>query len=411
MARSQLRQALAKLSDEELWRLSPLTPKVKTGLELYCPHKPFAKQQAFLDLTCREALYGGGAGPGKTEALLMAALMYAHVPGYSALILRRDYPRLALPNSIMDRARQWLYRSEAVWNAQTKAYRFPSGAVLQFGYIDNPDDRYRYASSEYQFIGWDELTEFRLGPGDDNPYEFMFSRLRKPSKMSVPLRMRAASNPGNIGHQYVRQRFVTDEALAALRDDRPRVFYADHQGRDRAFVPALLADNPHLDKQEYMGNLMHLPSVTRAGCCRATGRSSRMRSSRPSGCGTTISTTRSHSAEPAPRAVGTGDRQPAVPSPGHGRYGRHLETEGRRAPRPRCQLVGVRDLGLLARPQVPVPAARVARTGQLGRTQGRRAAHPVAVAAADDAHRECPPWPTTGTGTAGGSSACSWSIR
>jgi phage terminase large subunit-like protein len=260
----QLTDALARLTDEKLLALSPLTPRQKTGLELYCPHQPFPKQQAFLDLTCREALYGGGAGPGKTDALLMAALQYVHVPGYSALILRRDYPRLSLPNSIMDRARQWLHRSNAVWNSQTKAYRFPSGAVLQFGYVDSPDDRYRYASSEYQFIGWDELTEFRLGLGDDNPYEFMFSRLRRPADMPVPLRMRAASNPGNIGHQYVKQRFVTERALAALRDDRPQVFYADPQTRDRAFVPALLADNPFLDREAYMANLMHLPSVTRA---------------------------------------------------------------------------------------------------------------------------------------------------
>ena len=194
----------------------------------------------------------------------MAALQYVHVPGYSALILRRDCPRLSLPNSIMDRAREWLHHTNAVWNSQTKAYRFPSGAVLQFGYIDNPDDRYRYSSSEYQFIGWDELTEFRLGVGDDNPYEFMFSRLRKPAGMQVPLRMRAASNPGNIGHGYVKQRFITEQALAALRDDRPQVFYADAAQQDRAFVPALLSDNPYLDKHEYLQNLMHLPSVTRA---------------------------------------------------------------------------------------------------------------------------------------------------
>jgi len=252
------------MSDEKLLTLSPLTPTAKTGLELYCPHTPFPKQQAFLDLNCREALYGGGAGPGKTDALLMAALKFVHVPGYSALILRRDYPRLALPNAIMDRAHQWLRNTSAVWNAQSRTYRFPSGAVLQFGYIDSPDDRYRYASSEFQFIGWDELTEFRLGVGDDNPYEFMFSRIRKAPDLPVPLRMRAASNPGNIGHHYVKRRFVTDEALAALRDDRPRVFFADPQHRDRAFVPALLADNPFIDREQYVQNLMHLPSVTRA---------------------------------------------------------------------------------------------------------------------------------------------------
>ncbi len=260
----ELRRRLTKLSDEELLRMSPLAPQAKSGLEQYCPHRPFPKQQAFLDLDCREALFGGGAGPGKSEALLMAALQYVHVPGYSALILRRDYPRLSLPNAIMDRAHQWLRGTDAVWNAQSKTYRFPSSAVLQFGYIDSPEDRYRYASSEYQYIGWDELTEFRLGVGDDNPYEFMFSRLRKPTGMQVPLRMRAASNPGNIGHFYVKRRFITDEALEALRDDQPRVFYADPQQRDRAFVPALLADNPHIDREQYIQNLLHLPSVTRA---------------------------------------------------------------------------------------------------------------------------------------------------
>ena len=188
MKSEQWKRRLSRLTDEELLRISPIAPQPKTGLELYCPHQPFPKQQAFLDLDCSEALYGGGAGPGKTDALLMAALQYVHVPGYSALILRRDYPRLALPNSIMDRAQQWLRNGNAVWNAQARTFRFPSGAVLQFGYIDSPDDRYRYASSEYQFIGWDELTEFRLGVGDDNPYEFMFSRLRKPTNMPVPLR-------------------------------------------------------------------------------------------------------------------------------------------------------------------------------------------------------------------------------
>ena len=181
-----------------------------------------------------------------------------------ALILRRDNPRLSLPNSIMDRAHQWLRRTDAVWNAQAKTYRFPSGAVLQFGFIDNPDDRYRYASSEYQFIGWDELTEFRLATGEANPYEFMFSRLRKTHDIAAPLRMRSASNPGNLGHHYVKQRFITDEALNALRDDRPQVFYADSENKDRAFVPALLVDNPFIDQEQYVANLLHLPAVTRA---------------------------------------------------------------------------------------------------------------------------------------------------
>ncbi len=237
----------------------------KTALERYCPHKPWPKQQLFLDLTCHEALYGGAAGPGKTDALLMAALQYVDVPGYSALILRRDFPRLSLPGSIMDRAKQWLTGTDARWNSQEKSFRFPSGAVLQFGYIDSPDDRFRYASAEFQFIGWDELSEFILPlEGENNPYLFMMSRLRKSLSMPVPLRVRAATNPGNIGHRFCKGRFITDEALKAISDSTPRVFYADPE-QTRAFVPAAIVDNPALDAEAYVNTaLSHLPPVTRA---------------------------------------------------------------------------------------------------------------------------------------------------
>lgn len=249
-------------SEREIRRLRKLLDEplvMRENLTRYCPHKPFPKQQLFLNLQCKEAFYGGGAGPGKTDALLMAALQYVDVPGYSALILRRDFPRLNLANSIMDRAKRWLYDTDAKFNAQDKRFTFPRGAVLEFGYIDNPDDRLRYQSSEYQFIGFDEVTEFKLTNDDANPYLFMFSRLRKTEDNPVPLRMRSASNPGNVGHDWIKDRFLTQEALDALADNRPQVFWKE----GRAFVPALLRDNPAIDATEYTKNLMHLPAVTR----------------------------------------------------------------------------------------------------------------------------------------------------
>lgn len=191
----------------------------------------------------------------------MAALEYVHLPKYSALILRRDFARLSLPNSIMDRAKQWLYKTDAQWNSQSHTFRFPSGAVIQFGYIDNPDDRFRYASAEFQFLAFDELTEFRLQDDDSNPYLFMFSRLRKTADNPAPLRVRAASNPGNEGHEFVRRRFISDQAAAALiSGDSSGVYYSG----GRAFVPALLADNPAINAEDYTASLMHLPPMTRA---------------------------------------------------------------------------------------------------------------------------------------------------
>ena len=155
----------------------------------------------------------------------------------------------------------WLKNTPAKWNEQAKRWTFPSGATLEFGYVDNPDDRYRYASAEYQFIGWDELSEFRLFDDDPNPYTFLFSRLRKTRDIPVPLRMRSASNPGNVGHRWVRTRFITDEAMASLLNGVEGVLDGPC---GRKFVPARVRDNPAIDPDEYEASLNHLGAVTRA---------------------------------------------------------------------------------------------------------------------------------------------------
>ena len=227
-------------------------------LQRYCPHSPWAKQNVFLGLTCREAFYGGAAAGGKSEALLMAALQYVHTPGYSALILRKDTQRLKLSGGLIPRSQQWLAGTGAKWNAGDLRWTFPTGgapASISFGYLFDSRDRYRYGSSEYQYIAFDELTEF---PEED--YLFLFSRLRRTHDLEVPLRMRSASNPGNLGHHWVKNRFISDEALvAAGTAGSPETSYKN----DAAYVPARIHDNPAVDGDEYRQNLMHLPAVTR----------------------------------------------------------------------------------------------------------------------------------------------------
>jgi len=204
---------------------------------------PTNRQGAFLDLTCREALYGGAAGGGKTDALLMAALQYADVPGYAALILRRSYQDLALPGAIMDRANDWLRPTAAHWNDTDHRWTFPSGATITFGYLQTENDKYRYQSAEFQYIAFDELTQFK-----ESQYLYLIgSRLRRKAGVETPLRARAASNPGGVGHEWVKERFL-----------------AAHEEDDRVFVPARLADNPYLDATEYLCSLDQLDAVTRA---------------------------------------------------------------------------------------------------------------------------------------------------
>jgi hypothetical protein len=222
-------------------------------LSAYVPHVPTDQQTAGLVAhrflpgeEPSEVFYGGAAGGGKTDWLLMGALEYVDVSGYAALLLRRTFAELSLPGSLMDRSKQWLTGSRAHWNEQLKRWTFPSGATLAFGYLEADADVYRYQSAEFQMIGFDELTEFAEGQ-----YTYLFSRLRRPSQgqlATVPLRMCAASNPGGIGHGWVKKRFPID--------GKPR-------GR-RVFVPAKIADNPHLDTKAYRASLARLnPTLQR----------------------------------------------------------------------------------------------------------------------------------------------------
>jgi len=198
------------------------------------------KQAEFLMEPSKEVLYGGAAGGGKSDALLMAALQYVDIPGYSAIIFRRTYADLTLPGALIERSLEWLGGTGAKWNAQSHKWRFPSGSTLAFGNLEREQDKFRYQSAEFQFVGFDELTQFT-----EPQYRYLFSRIRRLEGVNIPLRMRSASNPGNIGHDWVKQRFMTE-------------------GFDygRVFIPATLDENLNLDRDEYVKSLNNLDPIT-----------------------------------------------------------------------------------------------------------------------------------------------------
>jgi predicted phage terminase large subunit-like protein len=208
----------------------------------FCPEEPSMPQKVFLRTNAIEALFGGAAGGGKSSALLMAALQYVDIPGYSAILFRRTFADLSLPGALMDRFKSWVDEYDDVhWNANSYVATFPSGARISFGYLNNTNDYLRYKGSEFQFIGMDEVTEIR-----ESDYRYLFSRLRRPASgplSQVPLRMRAASNPAP---NWVRQRFIVEGIE-----------------KNRIFVPSKLTDNPGIDADSYRQALQALDPIER----------------------------------------------------------------------------------------------------------------------------------------------------
>lgn len=225
-------------------RMSPhvkreFLPSLRTNK--YIPHRPTPKQYAFLVYNGREAFYGGQAGGGKSDGLLAGALQYVDCPGYHAILFRRTYADLARAGGLLPRSKEWLApflaSKEVHWDGH--AYHFPGEATLEFGYLDNPNDVYRYQGGDWAYAGFDELPQLKL-----EWYRYIFSRVRKNTDAPYPLRVRGAGNPGGVGHAWVKDRFI-----ARFDPNRP-------------FFPARLEDNPYLDAEEYDASLRELDPVT-----------------------------------------------------------------------------------------------------------------------------------------------------
>ncbi len=208
----------------------------------YCPHIPLARQRRFINLDGKEAFYGGAAGGGKSDALLMAALSYVDHPGYNALILRRTFQDLSLPEALISRSHQWFGGTDAHWSQERKRWTFPdTKATISFGHLDHENAKYQFQSAAFQFIGFDEVTQFT-----ESQYTYLFTRLRRLQAADIPLRMRCAANPDGVGFEWVKRRFVIPGSPS------------------RPYIPSMLSDNPHLDEAAYVESLNELDPVTRA---------------------------------------------------------------------------------------------------------------------------------------------------
>ncbi len=202
------------------------------------------RQREFIHARSGEVLFGGAAGGGKSYGQLVDALIFAlKYPRSKQLILRRTLPELE--KSLVRTAMEFYPRELFTYKASRHEGLFKNGSVIDFGYCDSENDVYRYQSSEYDVIRFDELTHFT-----ERMYVYLISRVRGTN--AYPKQVKSSTNPGGIGHSWVKARFIDTG-----------VPNEEHLGR--IFIPSRVTDNTFLMRADpgYVKRLEKLSSKDR----------------------------------------------------------------------------------------------------------------------------------------------------
>lgn len=195
------------------------------------------RQAIFHQAVADEKLYGGAAGGGKTAAIVAeAGTLALEYPGIPINLFRRTIPELkaTIIPEIYKQYGAYINAGHMNWRGQDRKFELENGSAIHLNYLDNDNDIYRYQGAEMPIIGVDELTQFPQAW-----IEYLLTRNRT-SNPDWPVMFLAGTNPGGIGHGWVKSRFIDPMPPETVYQQN----LEDSETVTRIFIPAKVDDHP-----------------------------------------------------------------------------------------------------------------------------------------------------------------------
>jgi len=245
-------------------------------------------QTAFLATSADIAIYGGGAGGGKTWALLLEDLRHIHNPGFGSVTFRRSTVQIRNEGGLWDESANLYPLVGAEPKEHVLSWKFPSGATASFAHLEHDKTRFNWQGSQIPLIKFDELTHF-------SAVQFWYMVSRNRSMCGVRPYIRATCNPdadswvAKLIEWWIDQetglpipersgvlrwfvRVGEDLKWADSPEDLAIYTMVNEDGdtvpipaKSLTFIPAKLTDNKALMAADpaYMASLLALPLVER----------------------------------------------------------------------------------------------------------------------------------------------------
>lgn len=207
--------------------------------------EPNDRQKLFLADHHKYVAFGGARGGGKSWSIRTKAILLAFsYPGIKQTIFRRNYKELT--DNHIDPLKAMMPYEAYSYNDGRKEMAFPNGSKILFRHLNNARDLEKYRGTETDVLYIDEATQFSF-----EEYSVLKATVRGVG--NYPRRIYLTTNPGGIGHAWVKRLFVD------------RQFEPNEIPEEYSFIKSRVLDNKILmeTNPDYVSQLEALPPKLR----------------------------------------------------------------------------------------------------------------------------------------------------